>query len=167
VLKALMEERDVPPRFWDEVVEYRNLEEETEDEEDSDEEPVYDEYGEEVIRRQVFDSLDELGDVHGFSDLDVELKRELEQRLTTESQVFTIFITARRRTGGEESLSGYLGGGQERKEEESRGDTLVRTVRSVVWRRAGEEGVSIVPIIRWDVLDYTPFEVLDYPDEER
>jgi hypothetical protein len=25
----------------------------------------------------------------------------------------------------------------------------------------------ITPIVRWEVLDYVPFEVQDYPDEKR
>jgi hypothetical protein len=44
----------------------------------------------------------------------------------------------------------------------------VRTVRCVVWRREGaDDGVEIVPIVRWEVLDYFPFEVLDDPTERR
>ena len=26
---------------------------------------------------------------------------------------------------------------------------------------------SSSPLIRWEVIDYTPFEVLDYPDPDR
>jgi hypothetical protein len=42
----------------------------------------------------------------------------------------------------------------------------VRTVRCVVWRHAHEDGsVDSVPIVRWEVLDHSPFEVLDYPGD--
>ena len=44
---------------------------------------------------------------------------------------------------------------------------LVRTVRAVVWRRSTEDGIQIVPIIPWEQVDYVPYEVLDYPDEDR
>ena len=44
----------------------------------------------------------------------------------------------------------------------------MRTVRSVVWRRVLEDGsVQIVPLVRWEVLDYVPLEVQDFPDEDR
>ena len=52
-------------------------------------------------------------------------------------------------------------------EQEANGTGLVRTVRQVVWRRVGDDGVQIIPLVRWEVLDYVPFEVLDFPDEER
>jgi hypothetical protein len=37
----------------------------------------------------------------------------------------------------------------------------------VLWRRETEEGMQLVPLVRWEVLDYLPIEVLDYPDEDR
>jgi hypothetical protein len=43
----------------------------------------------------------------------------------------------------------------------------VRTVRSVIWRKADGDKTTIVPLVRWEVLDYTPFEVLDFPVEGR
>jgi hypothetical protein len=77
--------------------------------------------------------------------------------------VFSIFVVARRST----SVEGDADLARDQRElAEGQGDALVRSVRSVVWRRTGDE-VSVVPIVRWEVLDYSPYEVLDYPDEER
>jgi hypothetical protein len=47
------------------------------------------------------------------------------------------------------------------------GTALTRTVRAVVWRVTGDDGTTILPLVRWEVLDYSPFEVLDYPDDDR
>jgi hypothetical protein len=159
----------VSPRFWDAVVEHRNLEEKDEDEEEEDSEPQLDEYGEEILQRQVFDSLEELSEVDGYENLDDRTKAELAQLLTTRSEVFSIFVTARRKTGigGDEEFGGYLGGRPDDRREDPRGKGLVRTIRSVVWRVDTGNGVVIVPIVRWEALDFTPFEVLDYPDEDR
>ncbi|MCK6448946.1 MAG: type II secretion system protein GspK [Planctomycetes bacterium] len=167
VLKSLIDDRDIPGRFWDKVIEYRNLEEEPEDGEStsSDEEIVYDEYGEPLIQRQVFDSLDELRDVDGYENLDGAARARLDQLLTTESQVFSIYVTARKRTGDEERSEAELRDPAAR--EDLIANTLTRTVRCVVWRRKSGDNVVVVPLLRWEVLDYVPLVVEDYPDERR
>jgi hypothetical protein len=38
-------------------------------------------------------------------------------------------------------------------------------VRVVVWRRSTDDGVEVLFIVPWEELDFTPFEVEDYPDE--
>lgn len=170
VLKSLFDDRDVPTRFWDSVLEYRNLPEEPEDQQSStetDEEPVLDEHGREIIQRQIFDSLDELVEVDGFDRIDEALQTKMQQLLSVRSQVFSIYVTARRKTGSDEDFGGILGAQRDDTREEVRGRGLVRTVRCVVWRYVDGEDVRIVPIVRWEVLDYTPLEVLDYPDENR
>jgi hypothetical protein len=161
VLHSLIDDRDVPARFWDDIIEYRNLEED----DGQDEDPIYDEYGEEIIKRQVFDSLDEVEQVPDWDRLGPEDRDRVRQLLTTESRVFSIYVTARRATGRSDDFGGWRGAprpGDEREDEQ--GNALVRTVRTVVWRYESEDGWLIVPLIRWDVLDYTPFEVLDYPE---
>jgi hypothetical protein len=169
VLKALFDDREVSPRFWDSVVEYRNLEEKDENQ-DEEAEPQLDEYGEEMIKRQIFDSLEELSEVDGYEDFGERTQNAFSQLLSTQSRVFSIYVTARRKTGmSDEDFGNYLGSpssSQERRDD-PRGTGLVRTIRSVVWRVDSGDGVVIVPIVRWEVLDYTPFEVLDYPDENR
>ncbi len=166
VLKALMENRDVRLRFWDEVITYRNEEEEPEGD-DEDIEPVYDEYGEEIVQKQIFDSLDELTQIDGWLDIDGDVRERLLPMLTVESHVFSIFVTARMKDEGGD-LGGYTPRSRaEARLEEDRSGAITRTVRSVVWRREGEDGWEIVPIVRWEVLDYAPYEVLDDPDGER
>jgi hypothetical protein len=39
-------------------------------------------------------------------------------------------------------------------------------VRCVVWRRQGADGWEVVPLERWEVLDYMPYEVKDFPDDD-
>ncbi len=167
VLKSLFDDRDVHPRFWDKVVEYRNLEEEEADEADAEEEetPTFDEFGEEVIERRIFDSLAELTEVDGFNDLGNETQTKVRERLTTQSNVFSIFVVARRTTSAEGDQ--VFAEPESRRLAEEQGDALVRVIRAVVWRRSVDDDVEIVPIVRWEWLDYVPYEVQDYPDERR
>ncbi|MCE9595221.1 MAG: general secretion pathway protein GspK [Planctomycetes bacterium] len=173
LLKSLIDDRDVSSRFWDKVIEYRNLEEKDKDDDSSSsssttattKDPVYDEFGEELIQRQVFDSLDELREVDGYENLDGGARAQLDQLLTTESQVFSIYITARKATGDDERSRGAALDPDAR--EDLIANTLTRTIRCVVWRRKSGDNVTIVPIVRWEVLDYIPLVIQDYPDERR
>lgn len=174
VLKALFDDREVPPRFFDRVLEYRNLEEEekegeSKDEEDAtkDDEPELDEYGQEKFERRIFDSLGELGEVEGFKDLPAEQQTRINQLLTTSSNVFSIYVVARKSTSAQGDMDASLTPAELRKKEESAGDALVRVVRSVVWRHTVDEAVVLTPIVRWEILDYLPFEILDFPPEDR
>jgi hypothetical protein len=169
VLKSLMDDREIPPRWWDEVIEYRNLEEEKDPASTSEEkpDPVYDEYGREVIQRRVFDSLEELNEVNGTDRLDPLKRSELLRLLTTQSHVFSVYITARKitaRGGGFNSASRQPEPGEQ---EDLAGTGLLRTVHAVFWRTQSGDETVLVPIVRWEVLDYSPFEVLDYPGEDR
>ena len=168
VLKSLFDDRDISSRFWDEVIEYRNLEEEVELEPGAEEpEPVYDEYGNEVIQRQIFDTPDELSELRGWEDFTAEEQQLVSTYSRTTSNVFSVFITARRSTSNSEELF-IAASAAEREREEELAAGLVRTVRAVVWRReGGEDGASLHPIVRWEVLDYSPYEVQDYPEEDR
>jgi type II secretory pathway pseudopilin PulG len=166
VLKSLLDDRVVPYRFWDEVIEYRNLEEESESD-DTGEEPIYDEYGEEVYTRRFFDSTAELEELDAWSSLGAEERLELSQFIGTQSQVFSIYVTARRSTGQQDDFGGVLGGARRGEPEDRLGNAITRTVRSVVWRYQDGEEWKLVPLVRWEVLDYTPFEVLDFPDPDR
>ncbi len=50
--------------------------------------------------------------------------------------------------------------------EEEHGGALVRTVRTVVWRRQGADGMEIVTIVPWEVIETPPYELQDYPEDE-
>jgi hypothetical protein len=165
VLKSLMDDRDVPYRFWDEVIEYRNLEEESEGSEDL--EPIFDEYGNEVYPRRVFDSLDELEELGGWDRVSAEDRAELTRLIGTQSQVFSIYVTARRATGRSDDFGGVRGVPLPGEQSDRLGNAITCTVRSVIWRYQDGSEWRILPLVRWEVLDYTPFEVLDYPDPDR
>jgi hypothetical protein len=160
VLHALMDDRDVPYRFWDDVVLFRN---EKDDEVEENEDPPLDEYGREIIVHKYFHAVGDLAQVDGWEGLEPITQGELQGVLKVQSQVFSITITARRPTGDEQIDSFSRQEDIEREEAEWKG--LVRTVRAIVWRRTlGEGEVEIVPLVRWEVLDYVPFEVLDFPE---
>lgn len=165
VLAGLFDDRDVRLRFWDDVLEYRNLDEEEEDGEEQDEEPLYDQFNEEIRDKRAFESLDELSEVNSWEDHDPETQSRIMALLETESDVFTIYITARREMSVNGNLSSFADPREKERLEEDPGGALVRTVRTVVWRKSGDDGVEIVPIIPWEVLDYRPFELEDYPDD--
>lgn len=168
VLKALFDDRDVHPSFWDEVIEFRNLEDEEamEDEDGQRREPILDEYGDEVLELQFFSSLDDLDEIRGWGDFDGETQERIQERLTTTSNTFSIFVTARRPTSAEEQDFESLDPRDAAKREES-SPALRRTVRQIVWRHTVEEEVRVTPVFPWEVLPSAPFEVIDYPDERR
>jgi hypothetical protein len=160
VLHALMDERDMPYRFWDDVVLYRNEKDDTVEENDD---PPLDEYGREIVVRQFFHAASDLSKVDGWESLEPIVQGELISLLKTQSQVFSIYLTARKPTGEEKIDTFSRREDIEREEADWQG--LVRTVRAVVWRRTiGEGEVQIVPLVRWEVIDYVPFEVLDFPE---
>ena len=177
VLKSLFDSRVVSGRFWDKVVEYRNLEDEEEKKKQEEqnaesgatttEEEQLDEYGQPVIKRRIFESLQELSEVDGYSELTNENQAKLQQMLTTQSEVFSIYVIARKATTGDASAEFSMTPAEQRKHEETSGDSLTRVVHAVYWRQNGGDGVTLTPILRWEVLDYVPYEVLDYPPDDR
>jgi hypothetical protein len=174
VLKGLFDDREVDPRFLDEIIEYRNLEEEEEDsgatttsEEEAEESVRYDEWGNEVLDLRAFEELAELQQVSGYDNLEGAAKDALTKLLTVESHVFSVYFVARRNTSAQGDLDPTADPEEARRREEQGGESLVRVVRAVYWRRKSDAGVDIVPLVRWEVLDYLPIEVLDYPEEDR
>jgi type II secretory pathway pseudopilin PulG len=172
VLKSLFDDREVNPRFWDKVIEYRNLEEEkdknkdTSAEPEAPAEPVFDEYGREVIQRRIFENLQELEEVEGWKDFPAEVQTRIKSMLTVQSRVFSVFVVARRATAIDDASA--LGADpQALRIAEEKGDSLMRVVRSVVWRHKVDDEMKITPLIRWELLDSTPHEVLDYPEDRR
>jgi len=163
VLHALLDERDLPYRFWDEVVLYRNEKDDTVEE---NEDPPLDEYGEPILVKQYFHAVEDLGEVDGWENLEPIVQGELASLLKVESSVFSVFITARRTTGQEEIDA--LSRRDDIEREEANWQGLVRNVRALVWRRpAGEGEVEMLSIVRWEVLDYVPLEVEDFPETKR
>lgn len=163
VLHALMDERDLPYRFWDEVLLYRNEKDDTVEE---NEDPPLDEYGEPIVVKQYFHAVEELGEVDGWENLEPIVQGELTSLLKVQSGVFSVFITARKTTGQEEIDA--LSRRDDIQREEANWQGLVRNVRAVVWRRpAGEGEVEMLTIVRWEVLDYVPLEVEDFPESKR
>lgn len=173
VLKAIFADGEVDARFLDEIIEYRNLEEEEEqasgagEDEEGEESIRYDEWGNEVVDTRAFEELGELREVTGYDGLDRAAQDSLSRLLSVSSNVFSVYVIARRGTSADGDVDVALDPVEARRLEERGGDSLVRVVRAVLWRRQTEEGVEIVPLVRWEVLDYLPLEVLDYPDEER
>lgn len=170
VLKALFDDREVPQRFWDQVVQYRNLPEEQAEEGEQEEEPAepaLDEYGREIVEYRIFESLQELEEVDGYKELPAESKTKIQSMLTVTSSVFAVHVIARRVTSVEDE-SELIDDPRAIEEAEEKGNALVRVIRSVVWRHTdAEENMTITPLLRWEVLDTVPAEVLDYPEEDR
>jgi hypothetical protein len=160
-----MDDRDLNARIWDGVLEYRNLEEEDEDQEE-DADPILDEFGNETFPTRVFEDLGELTEVWGWDALEPDVRTEAEALLMTESAVFSIYITARHSTAQEGGRMGAFENRADKEEYERQGTDIVRTVRMVVWRDSSGEETVIIPLLRWEILGYSPLEVLDYPDED-
>jgi Tfp pilus assembly protein PilX len=165
VLKGLFDDREISSSFWDDVIEYRNLREEL-DPDVEEPEPVYDEYGNEVFQRQIFDSVEELQELPSWGDLSTEEQELVRMYMTTTSHVFSVFVTARRSTSNRDDVF-MATSAAERDREEEMAAGLVKTVRAVVWRREGESEMDLTPIIRWEVVNFSPYEIQDYPEEDR
>ncbi|MCA8981924.1 MAG: hypothetical protein H6831_04675 [Planctomycetes bacterium] len=168
VLKSLFDDRVVNPAFWDEVIEHRNLEDEEamKDEDGERREPIYDEFGEEELELQFFGTTEDLVEMRSWGDFDGELQARIKELLTTKSSTFSIIITARRPTSAnEDAETGMDPRDAARQEEDS--PALKRVVRSVVWRHQVEDEVVVTPIVPWEILPSSPYEVLDYPEEDR
>ena len=108
----------------------------------------------------------ELAEVPDWDAMEPELRERVESLLRVDSDVFSVYVTARFLTAAEENQVFEFESRLQQEEYERSGAHLVRTVRAVLWRRAGDEGVQIVPLVRWEVLDYAPLPVLDYPDDD-
>ena len=172
VLTGLFDSREFPLSMWEGIRDYRNeqedpLEEESEEGvEDVEPEPMLDEFGEEIFPTRIFDSLDELEEIYDFEALNETEKSRITESLEVTSDVFEIVIAARISTAADVSQRLEFESRREQEEYFRSGEHLVRVVRSVVWRRPVNEDVVIVPLVRWEVLDNAPLQVLDFPDED-
>ncbi len=127
---------------------------------------MLDEFGIEIFPRKFFDDLEELEEVHGWENLEEAMKADVEELLGVQSNVFSVFITARLDTVQQSRQVVTFESRREQEEYERSGTHIVRTIRAVVWRRSIDEEMETVPIIRWEVLEYAPLEVLDYPEDD-
>ncbi len=173
VLAALTDSREISYQLWDEILEYRNMEEDPiENEEDEgleevEPEPMLDEYGEEILPKKIFDALDELEEVFEFKGLLEPEKAEVREHLQVTSDVFEVIMAARISTSADAGEALEFESRREQEEDFRSGKHLVRIVRMVVWRRETEDDVTITPLIPWEIVDNAPLQVLDYPDEDR
>lgn len=169
VLSALFDQ-EIDYRLWDEVLAYRNEEEEPlegeEDEGSLDDEPLLDEFGEELIQKQIFDSLDELEELRTFADLGETEKTDVRALLDVNSDVFEIVLAARISSSTSAEEEEEFTSRKEQEKHFRSGKHLVRVVRSVVWRREAGDDVEIVPLVPFEVVTNPPLQVLDFPDEE-
>ncbi|MDA1263878.1 MAG: hypothetical protein O2816_02225 [Planctomycetota bacterium] len=165
VLMGLFDSRDINGRFWDDVIEYRNDEEEAPPDVEEGEE-ILDEFGEPIIQKQFFDSLEELNEISDWEVLEAEVKGVAESLLRVDSDVFSITITGRVETANEINRRVDFRSRREQELYERSGLHLVRTVRSVYWRQINGDEVQMIPLIPWEVLDYAPLPVQDYGDDD-
>lgn len=164
VLVALFDSRMVDPRLWDEVLAYRNEPEEL-DQDEEEIEPTYDEFGDEVVPKKYFDSLDEMTELRTWDALESEDQEPILQRLITSSRVFSIYAVARKSTAAQRNQILEFVDRTEREQYERNSTHLLRVVRQVVWRQEADEGAVMIPLVHWEVLSHAPLDLLDFPDE--
>jgi hypothetical protein len=161
VLTGLFDARLVDSTLWTEIIRYRNEEQEDEeDEENFNEEPALNEYGEPLIARKDFGSVTDLETLPTMEGLDPETRDLVMARFKVDSQFFSITITARESTLHEQGLEPEDMTREERELAERSGTDLIRTVRRILWRQPGEQ-IATHTMVQWDVLDHAPLELLD------
>ena len=127
---------------------------------------MLDEFGEELIQKQIFDSLDELEELGSYADLGQAEKTRVQALLSVESDVFEIILAARVAASSRNEEVEEFESRREQEEHFRSGQHLVRVVRSVVWRREAGEDIEIVPLVPFEVLTNPPLQILDFPDDE-
>jgi len=162
VLLALLPPYEMPAETIEAILRFRN---EPLDEEST--EPTPEEIlglEEATPPTKSFATLDDLDQIPEFGNLYPGVKDKFKALLTTTSEVFTIWVTARIRPEGEdESFLFDAATG----EEEEEGAGLLRRVRSVVLRSSGSSEAQILPLLlrelraerRWFVPDFAPGEL--------
>lgn len=165
VLMGLFSSRDISGRFWDDVLEYRNEEEDLPPESEEEDEEILDEFGEPILRKKFFDSLDEFAELPEWETMEPELRGMIEDLLRVDSDVFAITITARIPTADEQYQLQEFDTRREQEIYERSGLHLVRTVRAIYWRQMSSDSVVMIPLVPWEVLDYAPLPVLDYAED--
>ena len=116
--------------------------------------------------RRAFETQEELQEIRSWDTLGVEEQGEVMDLLVTESEVFSVYITGRHDASSRSALDEVADPRERARMEEEHGGALVRTVRTVVWRRQGEDGIELVTIVPWEVLETPPYEIEDYPEDD-
>ncbi len=100
--------------------------------------------------RNVFGSVDDLGLVQAFADYsDNASKQLLAELLDVQSDVFTIYVTARVIPPGSDEAQ-RLSAGEALEEPWKEPPGLALHIQSVVWRTSGGEGPQLIPLIPWE-----------------
>ena len=115
--------------------------------------------GEEIKAKQYFSSLDDLSKVPEFQNFgDEKAKTNFKKLVAVRSDVFSIYLTAR-------LVQAEGSAGSSGSETQDVPGELVRRVRAVTWRRAGQSGAEMLPIVRWEVRADRKLELRDFsPD---
>ncbi len=165
VLAGLFDSREVDPRVWLEILEYRNEEEQADPQADPAEEQFrQNRFNEALPMLQVFTSLDQVEELPSLAAMDPEQRDLVLERLKVESAVFTVTILAKKSTLANANTDSFAMTREEIETEEQAGTDMVRVVRQVLWRQSGEEGPTMQTLLHWSVLDFVPMEYLDVQD---
>jgi hypothetical protein len=161
VLASLLPSSEIPAETVEAILRYRNERLETEE---TEEPTVEEELGleEEEPPRKYFTTLDEMDQIPEFGNLYPEVKQRFKLLLTTQSEVFTIWLTARIPPPESEMEVESL---PEPGWEEDRAG-ITRRVRAVVLRRSGDQGTDILPLLRWELRGDRRYPIPDFPEEE-
>lgn len=173
ILRALVPNYDIPAEVWDAIIRYRNqLDEEklkkaqeAGDYSGGEFPPGVDPatkivdrtffaQGESGPATQFFASLEDLNKVEEWKNCSNETaKKDVQKLLTTKSDVFSIYITVRPTTGlgalQSQSVDAFgittTTPGAEDPDDSPGG--IVRRLRQIVWRRAGEQETVLLPLV--------------------
>lgn len=166
VMEGLFPENEVPHNVVEALIRYRNIEKEDSETSSSNSSNPLDEFTEEEDRpKQFFASVDELQQVSEFQNLsDPKAKDNFKRYGSVQSDVFSIYLTARLLETGAGAETAPEEGNTSEDEEESVG--LVRRVRAVVWRKSGQNGVELVFLVPWEIRRNRKLMLRDYAPED-
>ncbi|MHC4823648.1 MAG: hypothetical protein ACYTEP_06485 [Planctomycetota bacterium] len=162
VIEGMFPSGQIQPVKVNALLEYRNEvdEDALEERESADEEPEDRElresiYGEEEPDpKQFFRSLEQVAEVDGFGaeELDAETQAELQSLLGVQSDIFSVYVIAHRKSDPEWE--------PERRYQEPMGMSL--RMKAVVWRRTTQDGVRMIYLEPWHEVPYTRWRIPDF-----
>ncbi|HET6204414.1 MAG TPA: hypothetical protein VFI25_16605 [Planctomycetota bacterium] len=161
VLASLLPFSEIPSETIEAILRFRNEELETEETARESPSETLGLEEEEEPPKKFFTTLDELDQIPEFGNLYPEIKQRFKQLLTTQSEVFTIWLTARIPPKEEETSFETLP--KPGWEEDRAG--LTRRVRAVVLRRSSDAGTEILPLVRWELRSDRRYPIPDFPED--